>query len=329
VRVADLHGFRRAITELVRGPESPRSSRPVIVVPTRSAGRQLTRSIADAVCVTRDELYELFHSRAVDAPRRLDIIEREVVAQAAARAAASRAGDLPFQLRPGLVVEMLRFYDHLRRQLQPVSRFETLMLDELARAQDGVAAERLRRQTVFLADAFRQYERRVLDAGACDEHVLREYLLSASLRDPITHIIVTIADWVADSDGLYVADFDLLARLPALESVDIVATEAVLRSGFEERLGNWWPGLEHLDRSGGVSTADHKPVLVTRAGARDDELWWTHRDREEELIAVIRALRADANTGENMPLERAAVVFKRPLPYLYMAPALFREARMP
>ena len=45
-----------------------------------------------------------------------------------ARAAAA-GRDLPFELRPGLVAEMLRFYDLLRRQSQSVERFEALIVE--------------------------------------------------------------------------------------------------------------------------------------------------------------------------------------------------------
>ena len=91
---------------------------------------------------------------------------------------------------------------------------------------------------------FRDYERRVRESGGCDEHTLREQLIAEAAADPVRHIIVTIPDWIADAEGLYQADFDLLTRIPGLESLDIVSTERVLASGFHERLHNWWPGLE-------------------------------------------------------------------------------------
>jgi hypothetical protein len=81
--------------------------------------------------VTRDELYDRLHGRLADPPRRLSPLERDVMAQAAARAAARRGGELSFQLRPGLIAEMLRFYDQLRRQSQQVKRFEELIEEAL------------------------------------------------------------------------------------------------------------------------------------------------------------------------------------------------------
>jgi RecB family exonuclease len=48
---------------------------------------------------------------------------------------------------------------------------------------------------------------------------------------------------------------------------------------------------------------------------------WVKRDREEELVAVARRAKGDLN--------RIAVVFARPLPYLYLAPDVFGGARIP
>jgi RecB family exonuclease len=309
VRVPDLQAFRAAIVQLVGESRIPNPDA-LIVVPTRSAAAQLARSLPAAVCVTRDELYAALHARLADAPRRLTAIERDVLAQAAARAVVSTGEELSFHVRPGLVGELLRFYDQLRRQGQQVARFEELILDALGPAETDTGADRMRRQTLFLADTFREYERRVRDRGALDEHLLRERLIADVAPNPVRRIIVTVADWIADVDGLYVADFGLLSRLPGLETIDLVATEGVLGSGFDERLHEWWPGLEEI----GMPASTSKPMLLTPPNAPPDQLWWTFRDREEELAAVART------TSESV-----AVVFKRPLPYLYVAPRIFAD----
>ena len=105
--------------------------------------------------LTRDELYDRLPAGLVDPPRRLTPFEREVIAQAGARdaAAALDAGAASvFQLRPGLVAEMLRFYDQLRRQGQQVARFEELLEDTLRRdAEFDRGAERMLQQTRLLA----------------------------------------------------------------------------------------------------------------------------------------------------------------------------------
>ena len=286
-------------------------------MPTRTASRQLGATTA----VTRDELYDRLHGRLANPPRRLSTIERDVIAQAAARAA-SQDRTLGFRLRPGLVAEMLRFYDLLRRQSQQVKRFEELITEALGSSDIDRGAQRMREQTQFLANAFREYERRVRESGAVDEHLLRQRLVTEAAPEPLTDVLITVADWIADADGLFVADFDLLARLPGLTSLDIVATERVLGSGLHERLHSWLPGIQesqvashesqvashesqvashesqvasHESQGARATSSEARATsgesrLLVPEGAPPDEPWWVHRDREEELIAVVRQI---------------------------------------
>ena len=331
VRVTELQQFRKTIARLAAevlgsGSRTRNLTEVAIVVPTRGAARILHRSLgpvaATSAIVTRDELYDLLHARLANPPRRLSAIERDVIAQAAARAAAADE-ELSFQLRPGLIAEMLRFYDHLRRQSQQVDRFEALIAEALGSDDVDRATARMRTQTRFLAQAFREYERRVRGSSACDEHVLRDRLMSEAAPNPLRHVIVTVADWIADAEGLFSADFDLLARIPALRTLDIVATERVLGSGLHERLHGWLPGLD--ETSVGPSSAS-RPILLTPPAAPSEEPWWTHRDREEELVTVARYVKAGRRDGTAAALERTAVVYKRPLPYLYPATEIFGAA---
>jgi RecB family exonuclease len=334
VRVPDLHDFRRTIAALVDA--APPSSAPLIVVPTQAAGRQLQRTLGAASAaplaepVTRDGLYDALHSRLPDPPRRLTGCEREIIAQASAAGASrsfQQAFQLPFQLRPGLIAEMVLFYDQLRRQGQRTARFEELIEEALAADApvDDRGVNRLLQQTRFLAAAFRDYERRVAESGAVDEHMLRNRLLSTPGAPPVAHIIVTIADWIGDPQGLFVADFDLLARLPGLGVIDIVCSEAVLASGFHERLNGWMPGIE--EQSSPSNAVRVRPVIVAPPDAAPDQPWFTVRDREEELAAVCQRTRVRGDRGS--ALDRIAVVYKRPLPYLYAAPETFGAAGIP
>ena len=324
IRVASLPAFRAAIGNADCGLRNA----DCVVVPTRSAARQLGWG------VTRDELYEALRQRLTDPPRRLSPIERDVIAQASARAASDAGAPLAFQLRPGLVAEMLRFYDQLKRQSQTVDRFAELIDEALGSGELDRGAARMRQQTRLLADTFREYERRVVASGAVDEHLLRDRLIRDAASDPVRGVVVTVADWIADDFGLHVADFDLLARIPGLETLDIVATEGILRSGFHERLHSWLPGIEESSLSGlGIRDSGiGKPVLVVPPNPQSlvpDPLHFTFRDREEELIAVARAIRAGERRGDAVPFERTAVAFKQPLPYLYLGPRVFGSAGIP
>jgi RecB family exonuclease len=358
IRVEDLHQYRRVIASLcggrdARGAAEGARSRPdgiaaqlalfddrparIVVVPTRSAATTLARTLVSQgrdraalpALLTRDELYDALHARLPDPPRRLTAFERDAMAQAAAHDAARLAGDLPFQIRPGLVAEIVRFYDQLRRQSQIVKRFEELITDALGGGElDDRGAARLLRQTRFLAETFRGYEVRAGASDALDEHRLRELLLSVADAESVSHVIVTVPDWIADPAGLFVADFDLLSRLPNLAAIDIVSTESVLASGFHERLHNWWPGIEEASAQDVLGdTVRTRPMLVcpTPTSADLPPLWFTHRDREEELIAISRRLM----TAPLMNADRVAVVFKRPLPYLYLAGDTLGAAGLP
>jgi RecB family exonuclease len=337
VRVPELHAFRAAIAALA-GSELPTDNRErrrsFVLVPTRGAARQLTH-IAGAMVGTRDELYDILHARLAEPPRRLTALERDVMAQVAARAAAERHPNLAFQLRPGLVAEMLRIYDHLRRQMQQVNRFQELLADALGPDDLDRGAARMRVQTGFLADAFREYERLAAVSGGCDEHMLRDRVIAEPAVDPVSQVLVTVADWIADAEGLYAGDFDLLTRIPGLERLDIVCTERVLASGFHERLHTWLPGIEETSTTGFGSRESGfvKPTLIvpgdSQSSIRNSQSgmpWWSFRDREEELVAVSRSCRAAARSGRSAALDRTAVVYKHPLPYLYAAAGVFRSA---
>ncbi len=344
VRVRNLHDFRAAIVDLARPDPvaSAHSPSSTVVVPNLAAAEKLRQTFkrrmpADQTTlpdlVGREDLYDQLHARLGRSPRRLLPFERDAIAQAAAREAAATLGLGPaFQLRPGLVAEMLRFYDLLRRQGQAVARFEELLGEALEREIDlDRGAQRMLQQTRLLGAAFRAYERRMADSGACDEHVLRERLLVEPSPVPLRSIIVTVADWIAEPNGLFAADFDLIARLPGLETIDLIVTDAILASGFHQRVHDWLPGLEEIEYR--PKFVQSMPTLTVPAET-PDRPWFLSRDREEELIGIARRLEASraefAHAGlEPKSLERVAVVYKRPLPYLYLAREVFGGAGVP
>jgi len=326
VRVAGLHALRRAVAILPTDAPDDLFPATAVVVPTRGAARQLRRMFSGVApeLVTREELYDNFHSRLSAPPVRLAPCEREVMLHAAAADALAAGLAPPFEIRPGLIAEMIRFYDQLRRQGQTVDRFEELLADSFDESDRGAA--RLLEQTRFMAAAFRAYERRLGDA--VDEHGLRAQLIATAVADPLRHVVVTVADWIADPHGLAAVDFDLLTRVPGLARIDVVTTDRVLRSGFHQRIHDWLPGIEEIDgRELGVAPSPVPRLLVPAADHRDQgqrdspALAFVKRDREEELVAIARRARA-ATTS----LDRIAVAFERPLPYLYLAREVFGGA---
>ena len=348
VRVPDLPAMQRAIAESVSALDPLAARACAVIVPSSSAALALRSSLEGLLLgvrsrfsdpapsnsenrdltpravllpdlLTRDELYERWHRALPTAPPLLTGFEREVLFR---RAALTVGADTPapFRLRPGLIREMLAFYDELRRRDRQVDDFDRLMTGSLeGSAAIDRGAERMLIQTHFLTAAFREFERRVSARAGIDEHGLRARLLEPAAPAIFTHIIVTVADQAADPVGLWTADFDLLARMPGLAQIDIVATESLLATGFHERIHDVLPGLseERRDRS------TFAPVLIAPESGPDGVHWFVSRDREEELADVARAVK------ESPDLDRTGVVFQRPLPYLYLARHVFPDGGIP
>ena len=337
-RVRSLGSLRAVLFDLVPAGHPAAARGTAVLVPTRSAAALLVRSLEDRAgsagdaplvvpdVVTRREWYEAQHRRAEAAPPLLSPFERDVLVQAAAHEAITEGAVPPFDLRPALVGEIRAFYDAIRRRQQSVEDFERLLappLEDAAPADRG--AERLLRQTRFLAATFRGYERRVAASGGCDEHGLRAWLLAHPPADGYRQVIVTTGDQTLGPEGCWPADFDLLARLPGLQAVDVIATERELQSGLLERLQDLLPGILEVRHAPGAGPPDAPMLLVPEAGRHH----FTARDREDELVDRARLIRTLAGEpGAATPLERTAVVFQRPLPYVYLARSVFAGAQV-
>ncbi len=339
IRATDLAGFRRAVVRLALEGDLADVRRRVVIVPTRASVELLRQTIERAAhaaghatvvvpdLLTRDEWIARWHMAVRDAPGLLSRVEREVLMARAATetTARPRLGGAPFHLRPGLVAAMLDFYDELRRRQRPVGRFRRAVMGDL-KVERGTdrGSEGLIHQTVFLTLAFLRYERAVVASGALDEHHWRTHLLASRTAVPHTHVVVAVADHPSDPRGLWPADFDLLGRRPDLR-VDVVVTDELHDAGFRERLERELPGIEETREPGQPWT----PVVVRPSTAGETGDWCAvSRDREEELRDVIRIIRHRvALPGETSA--PTAIVFQRPLPYLYLARQVCADARVP
>ncbi|HZI79593.1 MAG TPA: PD-(D/E)XK nuclease family protein [Vicinamibacterales bacterium] len=336
VRVPDLQAFRRALVGLATsGPPLEARDR-LLVVPTRAAAAQLVRTIESTALhdsrpavvlpdfATADELVFRLAERLDARQAVLRDTEREALAMVACRAARDAGYEPPFRLRPGLVAEALRFYDALGRYQKDMDTFERLALGLLEPgAADDRGAERLVRQTRFLAAAFRELEQRQAGAGA-DEHVLRARLVAAPAPRPYRHVVVAVGDRSSDRYGLWPADWDLLSRLPALARLDVVVTDTALAGDLHERLHHLLPGLDEVrEGDAGESVA---PSLQVPAG---DAPVHVARDREEEVAGFARRVKAAVRRGALDRLDRAALVVRTPLPYVYVTREVLRSAGVP
>ena len=200
------------------------------------------------------------------------------------------------------------------RHRRSVDAFERLVTTDLEPSVElDRGARRLLRQTSFLVSAFRRYESKLIALGRVDEHGLRS-LLTSGLMTAFTRVVLTVPDHVVDPSGLWPADYDLLTRLPGLEQLNVVATERVLDSGYYERLVDLLPGLSEERIS---ANRNRLPVVVAPPDGEQSHFVW--RDREEELLAVVRRVKSSTKSGRGDPDQkvildrRVGVVFRRPL----------------
>jgi RecB family exonuclease len=341
VRARDLSSFRDALAERALAGVSLAARRRAVIVPTRASaelfrqtleGRALDapgRALILPDLLTRDDWMARLQSAVPDAPPLLPRLARERLLDRAARAAGRRARmrGSPFELRPGLVAAMLDLFDELKRRQRTVSRFAQVLFDELRSERDtDRGSESLVHQTAFLGFTFLGYERAVAESGGWDEHLLRRRLLDRPFALPYDHVVVAVADHPSDPKGLWPADFDLLGRLAGLSTIDVVVTDEVHDAGYRERVEQELPGIEEVRHDGPPA----RPVVVRPPGD-PESLSWKARDREEELRDVARLIRARARTGPSGPElgGPTAVVFRRPLPYLYLAQQVLADAQVP
>ena len=350
VRVPDLHTFRQAIVDLACGGPPLAARDRLVVVPTRAAAAYLLRAIEERrlapgdACVlpdftTRDELIGRLGDRLPGRYLLLTEPEREVLAGVACRMAIEEGNEPPFRLRPGLVAEIVRFYDSLQRNLKDVDAFERLALGAL---EPGAAhdrgAERLVRQTRFLVSALRHFERQVRASGGIDEHILRARLIAEKAPRPCRQVVIGVGDYAFDRCGLLAADWDLLSRMPGLERIDLVATDGTVAGAFHERIHQLLPGIEEThvasdrDASGPVLLVPCAALTFTVREAPGSGIAHIARDREEEVAGFARWVRSEMRSqeaGAVSGIGRMALVVRQPLPYVYLTREVLRSAGVP
>lgn len=330
VRVGGLQAFREAAISLaVQGAPLDARDR-LVIVPTRAAAEHLVRGIEDATAsgaailpdfATASELVARFADRLPASRRELSAEEREVLLRVACRTVIARGIEPPFRVRPGLVAEMVRFYDDLRRCQKDVDTFERLALSMLEPgAADDRGARQLVEQTRFLAAVFRDFERRCSEQGA-DEHELRRRVIDESPARPYRHVVVAVADRSVDPLGLTPADWDLLARAPGIERLDVIVTDRVLAGALHERMHALLPGIEE-ERFDPDGPRRPPSIAVPDSG----HVLYVVRDREEEVATFARRVKAARRLGLTSTLDRAALVVQQPLPYVYLARSVLASA---
>ncbi len=353
VRVPGLRAMHRALAALTLTGDPLDALQRVVLVPSAAAATHLRETFERTWCVdgwrpplawrdalgvaradgapvfvapamlTRDAfLAGLAESLGLDAML-LDTFSRDALMRLAVRHADTGQTSAPFLVRPGIIAEMVHFYDAIRRHMRTVDDFDRLLVGALEDEADvDRGAARLLSQTRFLASAFREFERLTRDARGLDEHAVRLLATHGGHEAPWHHVIVAVADQAAEPAGLWPADFDLLARMPGVTRIDVIATDAVLDTGWRERLDGRLPGVSEVR----LDTVDAMPTLVVPGDA--DAPYFVARDREAELEMVARSTKLDAVDGRRRPHD-VMVVVQRPLPYMYLARHAFAQAGVP
>ena len=299
VRVGSPQAFREAVITLA-SQGSPLEARDrLVIVPTRAAAEQLVRGIETsrlAVILpdfaTSSEVVRRLADRVEGERRELSAEEREVLLRVACRTVMAGGLEPPFAVRPGLVAEMVRFYDDLRRNQKDVDTFERLALGMLEPgADDDRGARQLVDQTRFLAAVFRDFERRCSAHGA-DEHELRRLILTESAPRAYRHVVVSVADRTSDRYGLTPVDWDLLARAPGITRLDVVVTDRVLAGALHERMHTLLPDIQE------VRYEPQRPVAEPVVAVPDEtSRVYLARDREEEVATFARRIKTAFRDG--------------------------------
>jgi len=340
LRAPDLAGYRAHLIDLVRALDPATAADTFILVPTQAAAAQLKRTLDERLpdsrvrphIGTRSDFYEELLARLPEPPSRHSEFEREAMLAAAARDAEEGGHPAPFHVRPALVAEMLALYDHIRRLGRSVDDFDRLLSGELEpAAESDRGAAQLFEQTRFLSAGFRLYETRLLESGRVDEPAARSQILGVPAIRPLRHLVIAVGDRPFDADGFWPADVTLFTTLPGLQHIDLIATDGVLEAGYLDRLRLAFVEIEEVPST----PASPAPVLVVsaeggheRSGVeRPTRVEWSYRDREDELEAVARRVKAETLAG-GPPVDRIGLVVARPLPYLYLAREVFDGAEL-
>lgn len=349
VQAAGLDAWQRVLVALCREGDAAAAGARLVIVPSRHAGEQFRRTFEHRTLVddegvpramaaalgiapmepgsaravipprtlTRDEWYEHWATMSGLQPPLAPPMVREVLMAAAARARVEAGDAAPFLIRPGLVAEMVHLHASVHRLGHDRAGAAAILLPELeADAASDRGAARLLAQTAFLWAVFAGYDARLADAGLADERDVRAACQRSGTTFAGMHVIVAVPDHNAAAHGLWPADLQLLESLP-LARLDVVYTARQGAAGLERRWRQALPDARHVR----VDAQQSPTASLETAGAR----WFACRDREEEVLQFARRVKASPPAE----LASTALVYRRPLPYLYLAQQVLGAAGIP
>lgn len=306
-------------------------ARSLVLVPTAAATHLFRRELEDALLSRRSaavlptmatsaSLLALLTEGTSARLRLVDPLLREALLESAFGKVQEKGLVPPFGLRGGLARRVLDLYDEIlaRSPLEGGGRgldsFFARALEELE-APDDEGAMKLAAQTRFLRASIDEYRSALSGLGLLDPSSARLALCAEDF--PFERA------FVLGSETIGVSDLDLLSKAPALAELSVVIPTPA--NEIPEPLARRFSVVKAIDE--GRADIDSPPRLLVPA--REGELAFVARDREEAFTDVARLLKVLEDDGRLPPLHRIGVVVPRPLPYLYLAKKVFGEAGIP
>ena len=113
-------------------------------------------------------------------------------------------------------------------------------------AADDRGAERLVRQTRFLAAAFRDFENALRAQAGIDQHGAVQRVLATASPMPYRHVVIAVGDRALRPIGSRAGSLGSVGARPGPRTLDVVATDRVVAGAFHEAIHRLLPGIEEV-----------------------------------------------------------------------------------
>ncbi|MEW6368381.1 MAG: PD-(D/E)XK nuclease family protein [Acidobacteriota bacterium] len=321
-RCPDLRALRAAVlSEITRAWETdPLAVRRIAFVFRNVQGASLAKlaieemgaalgrcSFLLPIITTADQFWTDLHGPV----RRADPILREALLSAQTRRMESAGITLPFMVHPGVLKELLALDDDMSDNGVGLDEFEAACREAFGGSLDDPGAQRAEQLGAFVVSALRGLHAELQRLGLAGPARIRSDVSSCDAPCEVVHVM----------DPLPPADLRAFAQISNLRRLEIWATVRQCRAGLQERIANVLPSIEAREIGGSA----HRPALIAHDGG-PVFIW---RDREDDLTRTAILIKQLARDKRIRSLERAAVVFSRPLPYVYLAKQSFSLAKVP
>lgn len=320
MRCSDLRTLRRHLLDEIRDlwkrdPLAP--SRLALIFASSQSAQLMRLSIEEAALADGLTAFVLprlltasqFWSDRYGTGQRADPILREALLAQALRQMTACGLDLPFRLHQGMHREILALADEMADNTVSLDEFERACTESFGGAVDDPGAERMEKLSRCIITALRMLDQSLAALGLADPAAIRSGVAGTTFE--CIHVM----------DSLARADIMAFARLRGVSRVTIWVTERECAAGLLASYQEALPRLQISDVAGPRS----RPRSLD-AGDASCRLW---RDREEDLVRTAILIKQLHREGEIEELEKVAVVFSRPLPYVYLAKRAFGAAGVP